>query len=46
MEILDFTGLPKRNKAYAGANGIKISVLYNGQQYMLKFPSFAKKTMI
>ncbi len=43
MEILDFTGLPQRNKAYAGANGSKISVLYNGQQYMLKFPSFAKK---
>lgn len=34
----DFTGLPKRNKAYAGANGSKISVIYEGEQYMLKFP--------
>ena len=30
--------LPKKNKAYAGANGSKISVIYNGEQYMLKFP--------
>lgn len=28
---------------YAGANGNKISVLYNNEQYMLKFPSFAKQ---
>lgn len=29
-----------KNKTYAGANGGKISVLYNGEQYMLKFPPF------
>ena len=43
MGVIDFTGMPKRNKAYAGANGKKISVLYDGEQYMLKFPSMAKK---
>ena len=26
------------NKAYSGANGKKISVLFEGKQYMLKFP--------
>lgn len=43
MEIIDFTNMQKRNKAYAGANGSKISVLYNGAQYMLKFPAAAKR---
>ena len=43
MQIVDFTNLPKRNKMYAGANGSKISVIYEGQQYMLKFPSMVKK---
>lgn len=36
---MDFTDLPRRNKTYAGANGSKISVLLNGEQYMLKFPA-------
>lgn len=43
MGVIDFTDMQKRNKAYAGANGKKISVLYDGEQYMLKFPSMAKK---
>lgn len=38
MKIIDFTKLQKKNKAYAGANGSKISVVYEGEQYMLKFP--------
>ncbi|MCI8550587.1 MAG: CtkA family protein [Lachnospiraceae bacterium] len=38
MPPIDFTGLQKRNKMYAGANGNKISVIYEGEQYMLKFP--------
>lgn len=41
--MIDFTGLPKRNKMYAGANGSKISVLYNNEQYMLKFPAIPNK---
>lgn len=43
MELIDFTQCKKRNKAYAGANGNKISIIFNGDQYMLKFPSMAKK---
>ena len=43
MGAIDFTDMQRRNKAYAGANGKKISVLYDGEQYMLKFPSMAKK---
>ena len=41
--MIDFTELPKRNKSYAGANGSKISVVYQGEQYMLKFPPHAVK---
>ena len=37
--MIDFTGLPIRNKTYAGANGSKISVIYNDVLYMLKFPA-------
>ena len=32
MGVIDFTGMPKRNKAYAGANGKKISVLYGEEK--------------
>ena len=41
--MIDFTDLPLRRKTYAGANGSKISVIYNGEQYMLKFPPYAAK---
>lgn len=41
--MIDFTNLPVRNKTYAGANGSKISVIYNGEQYMLKFPAVPSK---
>ena len=43
MELIDFTELERRNKAYAGANGNKISVIYQEEQYMLKFPAHAKR---
>ncbi|WP_369298887.1 hypothetical protein [uncultured Neglectibacter sp.] len=46
MEAIDFTKMQKRNKAYAGANGSKISILYEGEQYMLKFPPIASKSQI
>lgn len=36
--MIDFTSAKVKNKAYAGANGSKISVIYNNEQYMLKFP--------
>lgn len=41
--MIDFTNLPRKNKTYAGANGSKLSVIYNGEQYMLKFPAIASK---
>ena len=41
--MIDFTNLPRRNKTYSGANGSKIAVLYEGEQYMLKFPAIARK---
>lgn len=37
--MIDFTNFPVRNKTYAGANGSKISVVYDGELYMLKFPA-------
>lgn len=37
--MVNFTGAVKRNKTYAGANGSKISIVYNNELYMLKFPS-------
>lgn len=40
--MLDFTTLPRRNKSYAGANGSKIAVVYEGEVYMLKFPGAAR----
>lgn len=41
--MIDFTNSAKKNKTYNGANGSKISIIYNDEQYMLKFPSLAKK---
>ena len=43
--MIDFSTLPRKNKAYAGANGSKISVVYNGEQYMLKFPPIPRKNL-
>lgn len=41
--MIDFTNLPTRNKFYAGANGAKRAVIYQDEQYMLKFPAPAPK---
>lgn len=41
--MIDFTNLPTRKKAYGGANGSKLSVIYNGELYMLKLPMHALK---
>lgn len=43
MKPIDFTNMQRRKKAYAGANGSKISVIYEGEQYMLKFPPVPTK---
>ena len=41
--MIDFTNLPTRKKAYGGANGSKLSVIYNNELYMLKLPAHALK---
>lgn len=41
--LIDFTNLPTSNKLYAGANGAKRAVIYQGEQYMLKFPAAPSK---
>ncbi len=41
--MINFTNLPKKKKAYGGANGNKMSVIYNNETYMLKFPTHALK---
>ncbi len=41
--MIDFTTMPRKNKAYAGANGSKIAIIYQGAQYMLKFPPIASR---
>lgn len=41
--MIDFTEMPTRKKAYAGANGGKIAIVYKGEQYMLKFPPHPKR---
>lgn len=42
-KAVDFTDCPIRKKAYAGMNGSKLSIVYNNELYMLKFPSVAKR---
>ena len=41
--MIDFTNMPTRKKAYAGANGGKIAIVYEGALYMLKFPPHPSK---
>ena len=41
--MIDFTNCKVLKKAYGGANGNKLCVEYNGEKYMLKFPSAPTK---
>ena len=41
--MINFTDLPTSNKFFAVANGAKRAVIYQGEQYMLKFPAQAPK---
>ena len=43
--MIDFTNLPTKKKAYGGANGSKLSVIYNDDLYMLKLPIHALKNL-
>jgi len=40
---IDFTNCEKRHKKYEGSNGNKISIIYNDELYMLKFPPVSKR---
>ncbi|MGO4970485.1 HipA domain-containing protein [[Clostridium] aminophilum] len=40
--MIDFTNCERLHKGYSGSNGNKISIRYNDEIYMLKFPSTAK----
>lgn len=40
---IDFTSCRQKLKAYGGANGNKICIVYNDEDYMLKFPPPARK---
>lgn len=42
-EKIDFTNCEKKHKKYEGANGSKISIIYNDELYMLKFPPISKR---
>lgn len=41
--MIDFTLLPTRKKAYGGANGSKLSIIYRDELWMLKLPSHAPR---
>lgn len=41
--MINFTNFPIRKKAYGGANGNKLSIVYNDDLYMIKLPMHAIK---
>ena len=41
--MIDFTNLLMKKKAYGGANGSKICVVYENDLYMLKLPMHSTK---
>jgi hypothetical protein len=44
--MIDFTNMIRKNKTFNGASGNKLSIIYDGEQYMLKFAPVAKKNKI
>ena len=44
--MIDFSNLPVRKKAYGGANGSKLAIIYDDSLYMLKLPMRAWKNPI
>lgn len=44
--MIDFTNCKRIiSKVYSGANGKKIAIEYEGEQYMLKFPPLGKEKL-
>lgn len=45
VTLIDFTDcVVNPYKAYGGANGAKLGIIYNGKQYMLKFQQHPKRS--
>jgi len=45
--MIDFTSSPRNKfKAYGGANGNKINIIYEHESYMLKFPPKASRNQL
>ena len=42
--MIDFTNMPTRKKAYAGANGGKIAVIYDGERELLRTQERQKRS--
>lgn len=45
MKLMNFTNLSQKKKTYGGANGNKLSVIYENDLYMLKLPAHAPKNI-
>ena len=45
MEEIDFSNCQRNARTYNGANGSKIGIYYNNENYMLKFPPKPKKNI-
>ncbi len=43
MKFVDFNNCDMYNRAYDGASGAKLSILYQNKPYMLKFPKILKQ---
>lgn len=42
--MIDFTNCKQTKRAYSGANGNKIGIIYNDEHYLLKFPPIPSKS--
>ena len=45
MEEIDFSNCQRNARTYNGANGSKLGIYYNNENYMLKFPPKPKKNI-
>lgn len=42
MEMIDFSSFSQNDRVYGGASGAKIGIVYQGENYLLKFPGATK----
>lgn len=38
IDIIDFNNCEKSRRSYGGRAGLKTGIIYNNQNYMIKFP--------